>query len=168
MNWDAIGAIGEIIGAAGVIATLIYLAIQIRQNTTAMNRTTVRQALESNNAALTSLLDEGVSELFVRGLKSLDDLSEVERYRFDNAFFQWVGSCDQAFIDKRDGNFSADSFVVYENAIVGYLITPGGKQWWEESQAWFSPAFREDVDRLCSKPSAEASTAGPNLSATDT
>ena len=54
MNWDAIGAIGEIIGAAGVISTLIYLAIQIRQNTTAMNRATVRQALESNNAALTS------------------------------------------------------------------------------------------------------------------
>ena len=33
MNWDAIGAIGEIVGAIGVIATLAYLAIQIRQNT---------------------------------------------------------------------------------------------------------------------------------------
>ncbi len=26
MNWEAIGAIGEIIGAFGVIVTLIYLA----------------------------------------------------------------------------------------------------------------------------------------------
>ena len=32
MNWDAIGAIGELIGAAGVIATLLYLATQIRQS----------------------------------------------------------------------------------------------------------------------------------------
>ena len=32
MNWDAIGAIGEIIGAAAVVLTLFYLAVQIRQS----------------------------------------------------------------------------------------------------------------------------------------
>ena len=32
MNWEAIGAIGEIVGAFGVIVTLIYLALQIKQN----------------------------------------------------------------------------------------------------------------------------------------
>lgn len=31
MNWEAIGAIGEIVGAAAVVATLIYLAIQTRR-----------------------------------------------------------------------------------------------------------------------------------------
>ena len=31
MNWDAIGAIGEIIGAIAVVATLFYLAIQVRE-----------------------------------------------------------------------------------------------------------------------------------------
>ena len=30
MNWEAIGAIGEIIGAAAVVVSLIYLATQIR------------------------------------------------------------------------------------------------------------------------------------------
>ena len=30
MNWDAIGAVGEILGAAAVVATLVYLAIQVR------------------------------------------------------------------------------------------------------------------------------------------
>lgn len=33
MNWEAIGAVGEIVGALAVVATLIYVAIQIRQNT---------------------------------------------------------------------------------------------------------------------------------------
>ncbi len=32
MNWDAIGAIAELLGAVGVIASLVYLATQIRQN----------------------------------------------------------------------------------------------------------------------------------------
>ena len=38
MNWEAIGAIGEIVGAIAVIATLFYLSIQIRQNATATTR----------------------------------------------------------------------------------------------------------------------------------
>jgi hypothetical protein len=33
MNWDAIGAIGEVLGAIAVVVTLIYLGVQIRQNT---------------------------------------------------------------------------------------------------------------------------------------
>jgi hypothetical protein len=32
MNWDAIGAVGEIVGALTVLITLIYLAIQIKQS----------------------------------------------------------------------------------------------------------------------------------------
>jgi Zn-dependent membrane protease YugP len=43
MNWDAIGAIGEIIGAVAVVFSLIYLATQIRIS----NRAS-RQAAEQN------------------------------------------------------------------------------------------------------------------------
>ena len=42
MNWEAIGAIGETLGAIGVIMTLAYLAIQIRQNTRASKAATVQ------------------------------------------------------------------------------------------------------------------------------
>ena len=33
MNWDAIGAIGEIVGATAVVLSLLYLALQLRQST---------------------------------------------------------------------------------------------------------------------------------------
>ena len=39
MNWDAIGAVSELIGAVAVVATLIYLAVQIRQNTKSVQST---------------------------------------------------------------------------------------------------------------------------------
>ena len=32
MNWEALGAIGEIVGAVGIIITLVYLAVQIRSS----------------------------------------------------------------------------------------------------------------------------------------
>ena len=37
MDWDAIGAIGEVIGAAGVIFSLVYLATQIRSSSKQAN-----------------------------------------------------------------------------------------------------------------------------------
>ena len=40
VNWEAIGAVGEMLGALGVIVTLIYLATQIRQNTGAVRSQT--------------------------------------------------------------------------------------------------------------------------------
>ena len=33
MNWEAIGAIGELMGATAVVVTLLYLVKQIKQNT---------------------------------------------------------------------------------------------------------------------------------------
>ena len=48
MNWEAIGATGEIIGAVGVIVTLVYLAIQIRQNTASLKSSTLQARLEAS------------------------------------------------------------------------------------------------------------------------
>ncbi len=64
MNWDAIGAIAELLGAVGVIASLIYLATQIRQSHEQMNqntaalRTTSRQDIVSGYRTHARLLLE--------------------------------------------------------------------------------------------------------------
>ena len=39
MNWDAFGAIGENVGALAVVLTLVYLSIQVRENTRAVSYT---------------------------------------------------------------------------------------------------------------------------------
>jgi hypothetical protein len=51
MNWEAMGAIGEIVSAVGVIATLGYLALQVRQNSN-VTRSATRQAISSVQADL--------------------------------------------------------------------------------------------------------------------
>ena len=60
MNWEAVGAVGEVLGAIGVIVTLVYLAVQIRQNTRAME--------ESRKLALAQayqLRADGLSDMMV-------------------------------------------------------------------------------------------------------
>ncbi len=47
MNWDAVGAVGEILGAIAVFVSLIYLAVQTRNNTRALRSSAFHQVRES-------------------------------------------------------------------------------------------------------------------------
>ena len=51
MNWDAIGAIGEIAGAIAVVASLFYVGLQVRQSSTAIRG----QTFESLSTTLAEL-----------------------------------------------------------------------------------------------------------------
>ncbi len=161
MTIAELGSLGEFFASIAVLITLIFLVIQMRQNAGTMRRANARQSAEHNNRALAELLDEGVADIFLRGQRSLDDLSEVERYRFDLAFTMWLRTVEQTFAVFREGAFVADELAAYENSIPAFLTTPGGTAWWKERQVWFSPIFRKDVARLCSQPPAEATAAGP-------
>ena len=46
MNWEAIGAIGEIAGAIAVVLTLFYLSRQIRHNSDVSKVSSYHQAIE--------------------------------------------------------------------------------------------------------------------------
>lgn len=68
INWEAISAIGKIVGALAVLVTLIYLAIQLKQNTTAVATSTYESTMTGFNDInvvvashheLASLLDRG-------------------------------------------------------------------------------------------------------------
>jgi len=85
LNWEAIGAIGEIVGAAGVVVTLIYLANQIRQNTIQLEQNTLtakaaaqnasNEALRENRKAIFEFLE--MSEIYLRGNQRPQDLDEI-------------------------------------------------------------------------------------------
>ena len=123
MNWDAIGALAELIGAAGVIASLVYLAVQIRQNTHAMEegkRLALAQTYQMRADALQTMLVQAANSEYVgpilvkltglgypEDIAALDQLTTEERGRFrqwqiaqqthwDNLFFQY----QQGFLDK--------------------------------------------------------------------
>ncbi len=76
MNWDAIGAVGEILGAIAVLATLGYLAIQIRQ-TGASART------QSYHLAIEQLVNGALQPDFMELLLKSDteDLTSDEELR---------------------------------------------------------------------------------------
>ena len=80
MNWEAISAIGEIVGALAVVITLVYLAIQIREQ----NRESRAAAIDSLSQLWGGLMSdlsasETLSDIYLRGLADFDGLSPSEK-----------------------------------------------------------------------------------------
>ncbi len=91
MNWDAIGAIAELAGAIGVVASLAYLATQIRHNTRA---SAVESKLVTTGMLTgfvdTLITDPELNDIFMRGRISTENLSKTEYQRFGKTYAEFV------------------------------------------------------------------------------
>ena len=85
MNWEAIGAIGEITGAFAVVLTLLYLAVQLKQNTGALRSTTWQAVQDAEQRFDSSLVDDPeLIALFLRGNSDgMDSLDATERFQYN-------------------------------------------------------------------------------------
>ncbi len=71
MNWLAISAVAEVVGALAVVATLIYLAIQMKHSTLAVNQAAQQSLVAELGASMDLLFSnpEG-AEIWLKGIKS--------------------------------------------------------------------------------------------------
>jgi len=74
---DALGNIGDFVGGLAVVVTLVYLALQIRQNTAATRVQTVQHLLTSDTAAADSVIAGPLPEIFAK-LEAAEKLSPTE------------------------------------------------------------------------------------------
>ena len=82
MNWEAIGAIGEIAGAIAVVVTLVYFAMQLRQYATGLQSATFHTTMQEFNQINVAQLDPTLADLFDRGMNNPDSLTSTENYQF--------------------------------------------------------------------------------------
>src|SRR6188472_1252306 len=83
MNWEAVGAISQIVGAVLVGITLIYLAVQLRQNTSALKSSTflaISTLMGSTMEVWATHSD--LALLLIKAQAGLDELSPDESARF--------------------------------------------------------------------------------------
>ena len=139
-------------------------AVGMRQNTMAIKRSNVRHVTGEHVRALNvAAADEALADIMIRGWGNLDQLSPVERYRFDLMAYGWLAAAEQAFADYESGQFPEDAMVIFHNNIPGVMSSSeGGLRWWRERRVWFNTRFRENVERLLAAPNSEAVAAGVN------
>ena len=104
MNWEAIAAIGEAIGGFAVIASLMYLAVQIRQSRQLERAASIREmfAKGSDMVGYTALHPEKL-ETIRRGVADFSQLSVEDVDVFNGWGVHCLVTVEQAMYMHRDG-----------------------------------------------------------------
>jgi hypothetical protein len=149
VNWEAAGAIGEIVGAIGVLATLIYLAVQIRDNTRSLHAASLQSVLDGprDRHFLPMASCPGQTDLFSRGLNSLDDLDPDEKRRFYYQLYEQLFQMQQV-MHLRERNLipqvDYDAWLTYTASL---LRTPGGSVMWRYCEIAITPTVADILNR---------------------
>jgi len=145
MNWDAVGAIAEILGAAAVAVTLIYLAIQIRQSTR-VARSATRQAIAESAAQLGAdlLENSGMAEIFVKHFNG-EELSAVEDLRLQARCYRDMRHWENVHYQVSEGLVTQDQWSGFRKNLASLFTLPIYRQYWEHESGHFSEDFRAEV-----------------------
>ncbi len=132
MNWDAIGAIGEMLGAAAVVLTLFYLAIQVRQST----RQEELQSFQTAIQLYLSNVDEvtrtkGGAEIFRQGLNEFDNLAAHDQAAFHSKMHSLLHGFHTVWKLNKAGTLPDYELVAMRRIFIELLLSPAGQQWWK-------------------------------------
>jgi hypothetical protein len=151
MNWDAIGAIAETLGAVGVIASLVYLATQIRHSREQMRAATYQQLHESIAESANSMPGPEM-ELVRLGNADFHSLNEQDGFRYNQWAFRLVMSFEDAHYQYRIKMLDEDRWRVYNRALHAFFAMPGFCQWWDAQPPgganMMSPEFNALVEEI--------------------
>jgi hypothetical protein len=109
MNWDAIGAVAETWGAIGVIATLIYLTFQLKQNTNALNSSTYEAYINALNTTL-DFNAENAEVLASLLRKEWKELTPEEKIISRTYALRHFNLMEATFLHRRAGSLDEDVF----------------------------------------------------------
>ena len=149
MNWDAIGAIGTFISAIAVIVSLIYLAIQTRQNTKAMKSASFHQVRESfSEIPLMLAQNSELASILGRVHSDPDSLTAEEVIRYEMILLTIVRRAESAYFQSAEGSLPFESWRGISETCKEALSEKLAMQWWGKTNHRFEASFREEMDKV--------------------
>ena len=154
MSLEHLSYLAQIIASVGVIASLIFVGLQIKHNTSALQRnehnstmeqwTVIRQAIAQNRE---------IAELMTAGLSGDRALDDADQLRLEQMLQECAWASFHIWDRTQRGVFPKGTFEATAGVyLCGLLTTPGGKTWWQNAKGnGFIPAFAADVDRCLQK-----------------
>ena len=152
MNWEMLSAIGQAVAAIGVIPSLIYLAVQIREQ----NKERRRAGINMLTAQWSDLVRTGQESrefavFFLRGIRSFEGLDAPDKLRFSAFFTRYTRNCEGMFIYYRDGALEKALWDEVERTMIDYFAYTGVREWWATRKHWLTDEFRAVVEAIIAK-----------------
>jgi hypothetical protein len=155
MNWEAIGAIGDAVGGFGVLATLLYLAVQTRQNTRAVRAATYSQVADSfADVSLALFQDPDASRLIRRAREEPGSLTPEEVERYELFLLSYMRRAENMYFQSEEGTLDADTWLGIRESIFIVLGTEPSDRWWRDRGRMYNTDFRRFVDEGRTAPAA--------------
>lgn len=152
VNWDAIGAIAEAVGAIGVLATLVYLAVQVRHSRTLMEQNyklglsqmyqaRASEGMENQRLYIASDYIAGIAAK-LNGGASFEELSDEEKRRVQALGQLRALHTDNLFYQYELGLLNEEQMVVYRDNLKSFYPT------WIESGIQIPPRLQKICDEM--------------------
>ncbi len=155
MNLETISAIAQLVAALGVIASLFYLAVQIRQNTRSQRSIVVDSLTQSLIALLgPQATDPALTRSFAAAVEDWHGATEEDRLRAITVLFAIFKLFENAWFQQRQGTLDREQWQGWDLYIRAYYHRPGAKTWWSMRRGMFAAGFRDYLEGT--EPIAEA------------
>jgi hypothetical protein len=158
MSLEDLGNIGEFVAAVAVLISLIYLALQIRQNTQQVNVNTTAVQQASFDQAIQAFArfrepmtrDQAVAELYLTGLRDPDALDPPERLRFRHLLMDLFLGYYSMYLRAGDSVLNREAWEANIPMVQVLLSYPGVAAWWEalHDTCGYHPSFVAEVDAI--------------------
>ncbi|HEY7799018.1 MAG TPA: hypothetical protein VIA80_09655 [Hyphomonadaceae bacterium] len=151
--------LSQVIASIAVVVSLIYVGIQLAQNTGQLRRAENNATLTQFQAIRLSIIENrDVAELLSRGLYSENALDLADELRLESFLSEFTWSTFHIWDRARSGFLDREEFTRGGAPnLARMLCTPRGAAWWQVSKTQFAAGFAEEVDAaIAAMPSGPA------------
>ncbi|MEN8374780.1 MAG: hypothetical protein ABFS34_04970 [Gemmatimonadota bacterium] len=148
MNWEAIGAIGESLGAVAVVISLAYLAVQIRTQNDESRRAAMHEISVGFRESICTFTDARMADLFTRTNRGDDSLTDAETLQLIVGIQRVFRVWEEAHGHYVHGRLAPDIWEAMLRQYASYLAAPGFQMVWRLRKNFYNEAFRTFVDEL--------------------
>lgn len=149
MTLEEIYYISQIVAVVGIFASLVFVGLQIRQNTRATraaSHNAVSDSLNEINRMFAENAD--LTKIWLAGMADRKSLTPEERWRFDATARAYMHVCETMYIQAGLGAGDKSVMHAEEEGIRVVFGAPGIREWWSENPYGFCNEFRTYVAKL--------------------
>jgi hypothetical protein len=153
MSPDLLSMLAQVVGTVGVIISLVFVGLQIRQNTGALQRNEHNSTMSQWTVIRMAIVENrDIAELMTGGLQGDLELDAADRLRMEHMLAEHAWASFHIWDRTRRGVFPKGTFEATAGPYLATVLrTPRGGAWWNRAKhAGFIPAYVLDVDAVLS------------------
>ena len=137
----------EIIGGIIVVITLIFLVVQLRQNTHALKSATLLGSHSTTLSVYGMLVEDSMIQVLVKGMPRPSDLTPVEKAKFHAFWTATLQNYQQTYFQIRAGAYDESLYDGWWQVLRDNFLSPGFQLHWKRRKFILSPEFQEFVEK---------------------